>query len=462
MTTIGICHYKIGDTDGVSLEMEKWKLALERLGHRVYLCGGDLGKAEGFLIEELYHHREDVERIARNAFCRLRDYKSEVELEGAILALSEPIERALRAFVNEKGIELLVPNNIWSLGANLPAAVAFARVVRELKISAVAHHHDFYWEAFRGMGPTSSRTATRIAQEYLPPNDSRITHVVINSFAQRELLERKGITATIIPNVFDFIGPCWKIDDYNQGFRESIGVSENDILVLQATRIVERKGIELAIDLVAELSKARYLERLRKAGLYGGRRFTEDDRIVLVLAGYSEDPTEDYLKGLKRKAEKAGIEVRIITDSVRSQRGEIDGRRIYSLWDCYVFADLVTYPSLYEGWGNQFLEAIRAKLPVVLFEYPVYRADIKQKGFDVISLGDEVKARDDLGLVTVDEGAVRNAAQRATEIITDLSTRKVMVEHNFSLGKEFYSLENLSNRLKKLLTYPLGKRKPTT
>jgi glycosyltransferase involved in cell wall biosynthesis len=461
MSTIGICHYKIGDTDGVSLEMEKWKVALEGLGHTVHLCGGDLGKAEGFLIEELYHHREDVERIARNTFYRLRDYKNEVELEETIFALSKPIERALRAFVNEKGIELLVPNNIWSLGANLPAAVAFARAVRQLKISAVAHHHDFYWEAFRGMAPTSCRTAGRIAQEYLPPNDPRITHVVINSFAQRELLERKGITATVIPNVFDFIGPSWKIDDYNRGFRESIGVSENDILVLQATRIVERKGIELAIDLVVELNKPSYLERLRKAGLYDGRRFTEDDRIVLVLAGYSEDPTQDYLKRLERKAEKAGIEIRIITDSVRSRRGEIDGRRIYSLWDCYVFADLVTYPSLYEGWGNQFLEAIRAKLPVLLFEYPVYRADIKQKGFDVISLGSNVKGRDDLGLVLIDEGAVRNAAQRATEILTDLSTRKVMVEHNFSLGKEFYSLENLGNRLKKLLTYPLGKRKPT-
>jgi hypothetical protein len=77
-------------------------------------------------------------------------------------------------------------------------------------------------------------------------------------------------------------------------------------------------------------------------------------------------------------------------------------------------------------------------------------------------LGDEVKARDDLGLVLVDERAVRNAAQRATEILTDLSTRKVMVERNFSLGKEFYGLENLGNRLEKLLTYPLGKRKPTT
>jgi hypothetical protein len=48
MTTIGICHYKIGDTDGVSLEMDKWRVVLEGLGHTVHLCGGDLGKAEAW------------------------------------------------------------------------------------------------------------------------------------------------------------------------------------------------------------------------------------------------------------------------------------------------------------------------------------------------------------------------------------------------------------------------------
>ncbi|MCK4245791.1 glycosyltransferase family 4 protein, partial [Candidatus Bipolaricaulota bacterium] len=422
---------------------------------------GDLGRTEGFLIEELYHHRADVDRMTRNAFYRLSDYQSEAELEEDILALSEPIERALHAFVEERGIDVLVPNNIWSLGANPPAAVAFARVVRKLRISAVAHHHDFHWERIRGMDPTCEAAAW-ITQEYLPPKDPLITHVVINSFAQQELLKRKGIAATVVPNVFDFGGPSWEIDEYNRGFREDIGVGASDILVLQATRIVERKGIELAIDLVVELNKPSYLERLRKAGLYDGRRFTKDDRIVLVLAGYSEDRREDYLNRLKQKAERAGIEVRIITDSVRSQRGEIDGRRFFSLWDCYVFADIVTYPSLYEGWGNQFLEAIRAKLPIVLFEYPVYKADIKQKGFNIISLEDKVKARDDLGLVTISKTAIRKAAQRSVEVLTDSSAREGMVDHNFSLGKEFYSLENLGNRLEKLLTYPLGKRKPTT
>ncbi|TSA49955.1 glycosyltransferase [archaeon] len=451
MTSVGLCHYQVGGTDGVSLEMGKWAQALERMGHEVHLCAGDLGTAEGFLIEELYHHREDVERITHNAFHRLSDYESEEALEREILELADRIERGLRAFVDEFSIDLLVPNNIWSIGVNLSAAVAFTRVVRELRIPTIAHHHDFYWETFRGMTPTCA-AVRRIAREYLPPKDPLVSHVVINSRVQTELRQRSGVESTIIPNVFDFAGKAWGIDDYNRGFREAIGVNENDIVILQATRIVERKGIELAIDLVGELNEPSNNAKLRERRLYDGRRFTKDDLVVLVLAGYSEDGTENYLSRLKRKIERAGIEARFIAGKVRSRREESNGERLYSLWDCYAFADLVTYPSLCEGWGNQFLEAIRARLPIVLFEYPVYRGDVKQKGFHIISLGSDVRGRDDLGLVTVDEETIRSAAEQVITALTDRSAREKMTEHNFRLGERFYSLENLERSLQCILS----------
>ena len=75
-----------------------------------------------------------------------------------------------------------------------------------------------------------------------------------------------------------------------------------------------------------------------------------------------------------------GVEALFIENIVSESREILNGKKIYSLWDTYVFADFVTYPSLWEGWGNQLLEAIRAKLPIMLFEYPVYKVDIKDKG----------------------------------------------------------------------------------
>ena len=61
MKSIGAVHYQLGRTDGVSLEIDKWKRVLENRSHEVYLCAGDLSTAEGTLVEELYHHRPEVE-----------------------------------------------------------------------------------------------------------------------------------------------------------------------------------------------------------------------------------------------------------------------------------------------------------------------------------------------------------------------------------------------------------------
>jgi len=76
MKNIGIFHYQVGRTDGVSLEIDKWKRVLEEMGHTVHLCAGDLGAAEGTLIEEMYHHRAAAERLNYNTFRELRDRPS--------------------------------------------------------------------------------------------------------------------------------------------------------------------------------------------------------------------------------------------------------------------------------------------------------------------------------------------------------------------------------------------------
>jgi len=426
------------------------------MGHEVHLCAGALENKEGFLIDELYHHRENIERITHNAFCEFADYESEADFEAEIVALSDRIARGLRSFIGKFSVDLLVVDNILSIGANLPAAIAFTRVVRECGIPAVAHHHDFYWETFREMTPTCE-VARMLAGDYLPPKDPLITHVVINSLAQKKLRQRDGIGSSVIPNVFDFAEECWAVDSYNRGFRRAIEVNENDVVVLQATRVVERKGIELAIDFVKELGELFNSIKLQRAGLYDGRKFDRESRIVLVLAGYVEDGSEDYFLRLRRKIERERIETRFISDRVRSRRGEIDGLRIYSLWDCYTIADLVTYPSLFEGWGNQFLEAICARLPIAVFEYPVYRKDIKGHGFEVISLGREVDGTDDLGLVSVSEGIIRQAAQKAIGVLTDSSLRQAMVDHNLRLGQNLYSLEGLERYLTDIVGPVLGK-----
>ncbi len=450
MSTIGIFHYKVGGTDGVSLEINKWKRVLEEMGHTVRLCAGDLGAVEGTLIEGLYHHRPDVERLDRNTFRELSDFASESEYKTEVYRIAGVIEREVRDFVERERVDFLIPQNVWSVAMSLPAAIALVRVMRELQLDTLAQHHDFYWERTGGVSLTCG-TAIEIADKYLPPRDPLIRHAVINSLAQRELSERKGIEASVVPNVFDFDGPDWQPDDYNRDFRARIGLRENDVMVLQATRIVRRKGIELAADFVKALGSPERRARLKRYGLYDGRPFDDDSRIVLVLAGYSEDPSGRYVNLLRQKVERAGVEALFISDLVGGRRQTRGGQKIYSLWDMYVFADFVTYPSLWEGWGNQFLEALRARLPLVLFEYPVYRADIRDKGFRVVSLGSEIQGRDDLGLVEVGAGVVEAAADQAVALLTDARLRQETVEHNFQVGRQHYSMEALRGYLTRLM-----------
>jgi glycosyltransferase involved in cell wall biosynthesis len=446
---IGIFHYQVGRTDGVSLELEKWRRVLEELGHHTYLCAGDLGTANGILIEEMYHHLPEIERLTYNTFVELRDFTPETyrqELNRWVKIL----ETRFREIIHRNKIDFLIPQNVWCVAANPPVAIALENIRHQFKLPALAHNHDFYWE--RNQVALTCTSALELADKYLPPRDQKIQHVVINSLAQKELYARKGISSTVVPNVFDFDPPLWQVDEYNADFREQIGLQKNDILVLQATRVVARKGIELAVDFVKALNKPSRRRILRDRGLYNENKFTGDSKIFLVLAGYARDDlTGSYLEKLKTKAVRQGVNLIHIEDRIGHERRNCGGQKVYSLWDSYVFADFVTYPSLWEGWGNQFLEAIRAKLPLLIFEYPVYTADIYEKGFDVVSLGSEITGKDDLGLVQVPARKIEAAADRAVDLLTNRADREKIVENNFQVGKKHFSIDSLRRYLRDLM-----------
>jgi len=452
MTSIGVFHYQVGKTDGVSLEIDKWRSVFEEMGNTVHLCAGDLGTLQGTLIPEMFHHSPDAESLYQNTFSELRGFADDAAYRAELGRMAGLIERQMRDFVQRKNVDLLLAQNVWSVAANPPVSIALTQVMRDLHLPAIAHHHDFYWERTNGIALTCA-TALEFVEKYVPPHDPLVRHVVINSLARRELAERKGIEATVVPNVLDFEAPPWQLDDYNRDFRARIGLTQNDVLILQATRIVRRKGIELAVDFVRALDRPERRARLTERGLYDGRSFRDDSRIVLVLAGYSrDDVTGDYAKQVKTRIARTGIDALFIEDIIRARRQTAAGQRVYSLWDAYVFADFVTYPSQWEGWGNQFLEAVQGRLPLLVFEYPVYRADIKSKGFHVVSLGSAIAGRDEMGLVQVAPEIVEAAADQAVALLTNAELRRKTVEHNFTLGRKHYSITSLRRYLAPLIS----------
>ena len=81
---------------------------------------------------------------------------------------------------------------------------------------------------------------------------------------------------------------------------------------------------------------------------------------------------------MREFADLLNVTVKFESDIVSDSRGITpDGRKIYTLADIYPHADLVTYPSSIEGFGNGFLEAIYYKRPLVVNNYSIYESDIK-------------------------------------------------------------------------------------
>jgi len=439
---IALAHFRLGETDGVSLEMEKWKYVLEKMGHTVIFISGTRGYGD-YYLQEMDYHSEAFKSWEYNSFVELKDYRNEDEFKTSMLECAEEIEAKISKIISDEEIETIVPNNIFSLGMGLPVAVGFYNAIKYSGISSINHNHDFYWEREHMSSPTCPFVSNCL-NRYFPPSGPEFTQLVINHIAQAELKRRKGVESIVVPNVFDFLAPLWEIDQFNSDLRSRLGIGENDIVFLQATRIEKRKAIEISIETVGEIGK-RKDELTGK--LYDNRTFSANDRLVLLMPGLVETG-KDYVHFLKQKANREGVEL-IWADSLfGARRKEQEGKQ-YSLWDAYAISDMITYPSILEGWGNQYLEGLFARKPMIIFEYPVFQSDILQFGFKNISLGSDFVEKEENGLayVSVNREMIEDAAKEAIELLKNKKKYETFVNKNFEIASQELSYKALEKML---------------
>lgn len=446
---IAMTHFRVGETDGVSLEMDKWKMILENMGHEVMYIAGSQGTSEAEVIPELYYRDEYDLMLNDECFVKLDNFNEE-ELKEAVLKRAKIIEEKYTQIIEENNIDLIVPNNIFCLGRSPHIAMGLYNAIKKTGIKVVNHHHDFYWEREYFSNPTTN-FIDEVLDEYFPPKDlgEQMKHTVINKLAKADLKKKKGLDSTVVPNVFDFKADLWSKDEFNTDFRDALGVNENQILLLQATRVTNRKAIELAIDLTEILNRDENKQKMLGKKLYDGRTFNEDSEFVLALVGMHEGGN-NYEEKLVNHAKKLGVNMIVNPDLVDHSRHIDDkGNKIYSLWDAYVYCDLITYPSIYEGWGNQFLEGLFAKKPQIVFEYSIFESDIKEKDFNIISLGNSYEKLEN-GLVSIDNKILHDAVSEVQDYLTNKEKYYNSVEENFVIGKNNFSMEVLEDILDKI------------
>ncbi len=437
---IGFISTRFAGTDGVSLETAKWVAVLERMGHMCfYFCGEcDRPAEKSYLIPEAFYRHPMIDAINQVAFTsdwgtmpRGRNAHPEIEelhqdyfsvfirpaaVTRQVQDLKDYFKEHLFKFAYQFRLEALIVENALAIPINLPLGLALTEFIAETGYPVIAHHHDFYWERQRFMNNS--------VRDYLvaafPPDLPSIRHVVINSIQEYQLASRIGVAAMVIPNVMDFDAQPAPPDDYAQSARQDLGVAPDQYLILQPTRIIQRKGIEHAIELT------------RRLGFPA----------VLVISHAAGDEGTDYEKHVREFADLLQVRVNFESDIVSDARGVTpDGRKIYTLGDIYPQADLVTYPSAIEGFGNAFIEAIYYKRPLVVNNYSIYEADIKPKGFKVVEF----------------DGFISEATlEHSRYLLTHPQEARQYAEHNFELARRYYSFTMLERRLGLLLSDCFG------
>ena len=407
---IGFISTRLAGTDGVSLETQKWAEVLRRDGHECFFMAGELDTPpeRSRFVKDCHFRNKNIWGIYKGCF---NQETRDPSVSKAVEKYKRKLKCEINAFVKQYELDLLIPENANAIPFNIPLALAITEYIMETGMPVIAHNHDFFWER--------KRFLNNACWDYLsmafPPDISSMRHVVLNSSQRHQISLRRGVAATIIPNVMDFHNEPPPPDGYASDLRERLGITPEEKFILQPTRIVQRKGIDHAVELVHRLNEPA----------------------ALVISHASGDEGHEYYHRIKEYSKLMGVKVIYCADEVGEERVKLkDGRKVYTLADLYHEADLVTYPSVFEGFGNAFLEAVYYRKPIVVNDYSVYSTDIRPKGFQTIEIN---------GYVTDD------AVEHARKVLHSPDLAQQMAAHNYELAKRFFSYNVLRQNLRTLL-----------
>lgn len=454
---IGILHSLIGKNDGVSIVIDQTVRAMVSdlnvgLGNIFFLAAHTSPRFNAETDEVFWHKNE-----AHKSIIRYFSEEAPEWLDGMIHENALRVKEIIGDFVRQHSIDLLIAHNT-SHPYNFITAVGLGYYFEEIRNKGIVWPkilvwwHDSYFEREQFSKPNP---VIRKYLKYLP--GTYIDGIVFINKAQIELARRLfrkykshledsffRDRAVLIPNTcsieWKWKDADWKaahpvgppLNNYNQSFLKDIGVTEiiessgftpdDTVFLLQHTRIVPRKKIEIAIDFAFELEK-RFLQDKRKKC------------IVLLVSGHSGDEQFKYKEFLIdyyliKKEAFPGSNVFLIfgENRILSHRDIIVDKKYYSFSEVpsviASYGGIGTYFSEVEGFGNNLLEMMSAGLPVLINRYEVYKSDIESYGFDLPSIDDAILTPE---LIV-----------QAHAILQDPFRRNAMVRHN---------LEVLNNRL---------------
>lgn len=234
------------------------------------------------------------------------------------------------------GADLVVVENLCSLPINPDASTLTADVLARHRGAVAFHHHDLPWQR-----------AGLAAPEGIPPHRANSLHVTVNDYSRAQL-ENRGFTALTIRNSFDLDPPRGD----RAATRFAFDFATDDLVLLQPSRAIPRKNVPAAIEFAAQIAEIA------------------SQRVRLWITGPAEDGYD-------------GVFARALADAAIP----VTVGRAATAADAYAAADLVVYPSTWEGFGNPVIESIAQRRPIAVGSYPVLD-ELKAFGVELLSVDD--------------------------------------------------------------------------
>jgi len=206
-----VVSYRLGGSDGVSVEARKWAWALGELGFEVRRVAGAFGDEQ----------------------------PDDLVVPGLTIAPEGTVDgEALREGIS--AADLVIVENVLSLPLNLAAAREVAAAVEAVPGRVLFRHHDLPWQ----------RRHLAHLENVFPPRLDGVLHACVNLRSRRELQARGFDAAYTIHNYFDF--DAWNGD--RAATRAAFGFGDEELVVFHPARAIERKNVPGGVRFAARLA----------------------------------------------------------------------------------------------------------------------------------------------------------------------------------------------------------------
>lgn len=371
MAKVGIVHYTAPPRKvaGVEVVIDYHSRVLTRYGYDVRLVFGEGGGLKNEKVEEcevplLSPEDPRVQVTQREILARHEETVGFRELK-------EDIKKELRPLLSN--LDSCIVHNIPSMPFNFAATAAINELADDLKKRFIFWLHDAILVRDEWKAPSDEFPST-----LLHHRNERIVFVTPTSFRARQfeaLKEPYRIDAMkVIPNGVS-VEEYLKIDETTKQLMKRMGLAFDDFIIITPVRILPRKNIELALNVVHELVHLSGKKKIK----------------LLITGPPSADPEsvayEAMLRGIiKTRRLQESV---IFCHNLISFKREFSNGQVakWSVADVYNIADLVLIPSKEEGFGLPVIEAGAARKPIFCSRIPPFqeliREDIEGYMFDL-------------------------------------------------------------------------------